>query len=325
MQRFLGRRAFLRRASCLGTMVALAGDRLAARAGAPQSSSGIGSANASMFISLNGSLARGVGWPGLARLAAKVGYGGVDVSLDGARKAGLDATRDLLAELQIKPTVANLPFRLTGDEADVKAGLQDLDEAAQFLNDIGCPRMMAVLSPASRTPKPELRKIVTDRLRAISEILARSGLRLGLEFLGPLYMRTRLPYEFIWRMDETVELAADGGPNIGVVLDAWHWHHAGGTVADILAAGTSRIVHVHVSDAKDQPAEDVRDNQRLMPGEGIIDLAGFFQALAKIGYVDGVSPEPLGRVPEDMSPEDGARLGLDTTTQVMKQAGVLNA
>ena len=78
-----------------------------------------------------------------------------------------------------------------------------------------------------------------------------------------------------------------------------------------------------MSDAARQPAEDVRDNQRLMPGEGVIDLVTFFQSLQRIGYDGGVSPEPLGRVPQGMTAEDGARLGLDTTLAVMKKAGVL--
>jgi sugar phosphate isomerase/epimerase len=59
-----------------------------------------------------------------------------------------------------------------------------------------------------------------------------------------------------------------------------------------------------------------------MPGEGVIDLIGFFQALKKVGYVDAVSPEPLGRVPAEMPAEEGARLGLETTLSVMKKAGI---
>ena len=112
----------------------------------------------------------------------------------------------------------------------------------------------------------------------MSEVLQKSNLRLGMEFLGPLYMRQgpgrdgqpRTP--FIWTLPETVALAKDCGPNMGAVLDVWHWHHSGGTIADILAAGGDRIVHVHISDAKPAPPEDVRDNQRFMPGEGSIDL-----------------------------------------------------
>ena len=128
---------------------------------------------------------------------------------------------------------------------------------------------------------------------------------------------------FIWNMREAVALARDCGSNIGVILDVWHWHHSNSTIADILDAGASRIVHVHVSDAKAAAPEDVRDNQRFMPGEGIIDLVAFFRALQRAGYADGVSPEPLGRVPDTMSPEEGAKLALDTTTAVMKTAGVL--
>ena len=79
---------------------------------------------------------------------------------------------------------------------------------------------------------------------------------------------------------------------------------------------------MHVSDAKQQPPEEVRDNQRLMPGEGVIDLTTFFKSLQKIGYSDAVSPEPIGRVPSTMTAEEGARLGLETTVAVMKRAGI---
>ena len=59
-----------------------------------------------------------------------------------------------------------------------------------------------------------------------------------------------------------------------------------------------------------------------MPGEGVIDLTGFLQALKKIGYSGGVSPEPLGRVPAEMTPEEGARLALETTKAAMTKAGI---
>jgi len=60
-----------------------------------------------------------------------------------------------------------------------------------------------------------------------------------------------------------------------------------------------------------------------MPGEGSLDLVAFLQALKKAGYADGVSPEPLGRIPQGMSPEEGARLGLETTVGVMRKARVI--
>src|SRR5262249_9014719 len=65
-----------------------------------------------MFVSLNSALTAGknVGWPELARLAARVGYGGVDWSIGPAQAEGLEQTRALFTELGIKPTVTNLPM-----------------------------------------------------------------------------------------------------------------------------------------------------------------------------------------------------------------------
>ena len=284
-----------------------------------------------MFVSLNGAVTRGVGGFDKARLAAKVGYGGVDWDLGPAKAAGVDATKALFTELKIKPTITNLPMArplpFSGDQAAFEQALPQLADDAAFCAAIGCQKMMVVLSPTGPVPKEEHRKIVRDRLAAISAVLRKSEIRLGIEFLGVQQFRMGRaggppPNLFIWTLPETVALAKDSGSNLGVILDVWHWHHSGGTTGDIVAAGKDQIVHVHVSDAKPQPPEDVRDNQRVMPGEGAIDLLGFFQALKKIGYTGGVSPEPLGRVAAEMTPEEGARLALDTTLAVMKRAGV---
>jgi len=284
-----------------------------------------------MFISLNGSLTRGISGADRARLAAKLGYGGVDWDLGPAKAAGADATRALFAELKIVPTIVNLPMArplpFGGDDAAFKDALTPLADDAAFCSAIGCDRMMVVLPASTAQPKDEQLKLTRDRFSAISEVLQKSNVRLGLEFLGPLYFRAGRAggppsTPFIWNLPDTVALAQQCGPNIGAILDAWHWHHSGSTTSDIVAAGASRIVHVHISDAKPAPAEEVRDNQRFMPGEGVIDLVGFLRALQKIGYTGGISPEPLGRVPQEMSPEDAARLALETTQAVMKKAGV---
>ena len=317
----LTRRAFLERAACAGALVAVGRLAVARPAAAADG----------WFVSLNGALTRGVSGADKIRLAAATGYGGVDWDLGPAKTAGRDATRALFAELKIKPTIANLPmarpFPFAGEEAGFKEALTALADDAAFTAGIGCQKMMVVLPASTTLDRQEQRKIAKDRLAAVADVLQRSQIRLGLEFLGPLYFRQGRAggppaTPFIWNLPDALALAKDSGPNAGVILDAWHWHHSGSTTADIQAADKSRIVHVHVSDAKQTPPEDVRDNQRLMPGEGIIDLVGFFQALKKIGYADGVSPEPLGRVPAEMTPEEAARLALQTTIAVMTKAGV---
>jgi sugar phosphate isomerase/epimerase len=280
-------------------------------------------AGTGMFIALNTSLVGGkVQWPEFARLAAKVGYGGTDLNLPAAMKEGLDATKALLAELKLKVSFTNLPVNATHDEDAFQKGMEALEDQVKFAAGVGCSRMMLVIPPASQTPKAELRKTLLTRFRTVGPVLAKYNVRCGFEFLGPLHFRQALPYPFIWQMNEMVEFAGDCGPSFGVVLDVWHWYHSGGTLDDIRSAGKSRIVLVHLSDAARMPPEEVRDNARLLAGEGVIDLVGIFKTLRTLGWEGSVSPEPLGRIPKEMSAEEGARLGLESARTVMRKAGI---
>jgi sugar phosphate isomerase/epimerase len=280
-------------------------------------------AKQNMFLALNSVLIQGrVPWPDFARLAAKVGFPGTDVMLGAAMKEGVQATRDLLAELKLRPAVLDFPVDFRKDDAAFAAGLPKLKEAAPFAAAIGCPRMMTYIMSSSATPKEELRETYRKRFTEAAKIMADSNVRLALEFLGPLHIRRALPHEFIWRMDEMLEFAKSCGPNVGLLLDAWHWHHAGATTDDILKAGKERIVHVHFDDAPNLPPEQIRDNERLLPGEGIINLTGFLQALAKIGYTDALSVEVFGRGLKNYPPEEAARMGFDASVKVFQKAGV---
>jgi sugar phosphate isomerase/epimerase len=306
----MNRREFLQTASGIGAALGL--------------TNGAAAAGTGMFISLNNTLLNGkVQWPESARLAANVGYGGTDINLAAAMKEGQDATKALLTELKLKPSYANLPVNATrGDEDAFQKGMETLEDQVKFAAAIGCSRMMVVMPPSTQTPKEELRQTLKRRFEAVGAVLSKHHVRCGLEFLGPLQFRQRAPHEFIWQMNEMVDFAKECGPSFGVVLDVWHWYHAGATLQDIRRAGNSRIVLLHLSDAARQAPEDVRDNQRLMAGEGVIDLVGIFKTLREMGWEGSVSPEPLGRIPKEMSPEDGARLGLETAQAVMRKAGI---
>jgi sugar phosphate isomerase/epimerase len=277
-----------------------------------------------MFLSLNGSLVAGgkLAWTEMARLAARMGWPGVDVSLSRAMAEGPQNVNALLEHLRLKPAVLDLPLAYNRDDAAFEASLPRLEEGCKFAQAIQCPRMCTYILSSSETPKAELRARYLARFRKGAEIAAKYGVRIGLEFLGPIHLRKMYPHEFIWRMDEMVRFCEECGPNMGLLLDSWHWHHAGATVADILSAGRARIVHVHFNDARRQPAEEVKDDDRLMPGEGVIDLTGFVRALQKVGYADALSVEVLGRGLRQMPPEEGARLGLETARKVMEKAGV---
>jgi sugar phosphate isomerase/epimerase len=55
----------------------------------------------------------------------------------------------------------------------------------------------------------------------------------------------------------------------------------------------------------------------------VIDWGAFFGALKKIGYSDGLSPEIFGHNLKEVPPEEGARLGLKWTQELMRKHGAL--
>jgi sugar phosphate isomerase/epimerase len=264
-------------------------------------------------------------WRQFAQLASDTGFKGVDLMLDAALSDGVKRTKGFLDELNLRPAFASLPVEFRKDDAAFTATMPQLEDAAPFCAAVGCPRLMTYIAPSTDTPKDELRRVFKARFTQIADILARSHCRLGLEFLGPLQFRTRGKYEFIWKMNDMLEFAKECGSNVGLTLDAWHWYHAGGTPEDILAAGKDRIVVVHFDDAARLPPDQVRDNERLLPGEGVIDLIGFLSALRKIRYEDGLSIEVFGRGLKQLPPEQSAKMCLEAGRKTLQAAGIVES
>src|SRR5436190_18675189 len=159
----LTRRTFLERAACAGALLSIARPATAADG---------------WFVSLNGSLTRGVSGADKIRLAAATGYGGVDWDLGAAKTAGLDATRALFAELKIKPAIVGLPMTrplpFAGEQAQFQEALTQLADDAAFRAAIGCDKMMVVLPASTTMDRQAQRALAKDRLSAIAEVLQKS-------------------------------------------------------------------------------------------------------------------------------------------------------
>lgn len=317
----LNRRGFLKTTAGAAVIAATGSPALAARGVMPVT-----------MRTLNGFWAAGeppwnVEWQEFLRVAARAGYAGVDLLPYASMvKDGPEKVRAMLTELKLKVGFLSSPTNPgVADEAAFQTALGRLDEFCQFAAAIGCSRVMTTILSSSDTPKEEWRKVVLGRMRAMSPILERHKIRIAVENLAPLHFRKRLKYEFLYTVPQIVALCKEAGPSWALCLDAWHWHHSGGTVKDILDAGKSQVVVVHIEDAKQQPPEEVLDSQRLMPGEGVINLDGFLKALKQIGFEGYVSPEPLSRFPVGTSADEVAKKMLEATIAVMKKAGIKTA
>jgi sugar phosphate isomerase/epimerase len=209
---------------------------------------------------------------------------------------------DILADLKTKQlawAAAGLPVDFRKDEKTFQDGLAKLPRLAAGLQRAGATRVGTWLSPSHEelTYRANFKQHGA-RLREVARVLKDHGLRLGLEYVGTQLLLVGKRYPFVHTMAETRELIAEiGTGNVGHVLDTWHWWTAADTAADILALTNNDVVSVDLNDApKGIPKEQQKDNERELPTTtGVINIATFVNALAKIGYDGPARPEPFNK------------------------------
>jgi sugar phosphate isomerase/epimerase len=237
---------------------------------------------------------------------------------------GAESVQKVMGE--IKPAGWGLPVDWRGEEANWRAGLEKLRKQAAAAEAVGCTRTFTwILSGSNDRPMAENRQFHIERFTPIAEILGEHGCSLGLEFLGPKTLRDQFKHPFVYRMEDMLEMGREIGPNVGLLLDCWHWYTSGSTVDDLRKLTAKDVVYVHVNDAPEGVALDQQvDNVRCLPGEtGVIPIGEFLKVLSEIGYDASVVPEPfkkeLGDLPSD---DERLRVVSEGMDKIFRQAGL---
>jgi sugar phosphate isomerase/epimerase len=244
------------------------------------------------------------------RIAAEVGFDGIDTSIEAiaaiAEDHSVSGAKALFDEKGVQPAAWGLPVDWRGSEDSFRSTLESLHDWAKLARDLMCFRCCTWIPPVVEDPA-ETRRLAVSRFGEIASVLAPRGIRLGLEWVGPKTSRAS-GQEFIYRMDQLLELIDEiGQPNVGLLVDSFHWFTAGHTAEDLAALEDDQIVHVHINDAPDKPRDEQIDMQRLLPGEGVIDLPGFLRALREVGYSGYMGVETFSDDLKALPPEEAAR------------------
>ena len=232
----------------------------------------------------------------------------------------------LLADLKAAGLVFGAGFLgvdFRKDDETFARGLGDLPAYARALQRAGVRRTGTWLPPSSDSlTYMQHFKQTARRLREVARVLGDHELRLGLEYVGPKTAWAARRYPFLHTLAETRELIAEIGlTNVGLVLDSWHWYHAGDSAADIQGLRNADVVAVDLNDAPaDVPKDQQRDNARELPmATGVIDAGAFLKALVAIGYDGPVRAEPFNEAVRKMPPEEAVA----ATARAMKKAFAL--
>ena len=202
-------------------------------------------------------------------MAAQYGFDGVDVNLPDVaavvRETSVGEVRDLFEWAGSRPGNWGLPIKWHDAERDQAEELARLRRYAGLARDIGALRTTAVVMPWSdERTFDENYAFHVERLKPVAEILGEHGCRFGLEFIGPETLRRDKKHAFIYTMDGMLALCRDLGPNVGLLLDLWHWYTSRGTWDDLARLENDDVVNVHVNDAPAGiPADEQIDNEAV--------------------------------------------------------------
>lgn len=276
-----------------------------------------------MHICLNGGTAAG-GTPAetFTQIAADAGFQGADVDVHYGVKHGAGALHDLFHSKNLKFGCWGAPD-WRSDETKWRDGLEGFRAAAKVAGALRIDSCGTWIMPSSDRAFMENWNFHVTRLKPVADILRDNGLRLGLEFVAPFHLRRMSKHEFIFTPGAMLELADAVGPNVGLLVDCFHVHAASDTWEHLTQIPASKIVLAHLNDCPKVPIPDIKDGERLLPGEGAIDTVAYLKALQAAGYDGPVSLEVFNADLRKLSPADAAKRAWSATSKVAQAAGLV--
>ena len=176
---------------------------------------------------------------------------------------------------------------------------EDLRTRLQICKDLGSRYLLAI---PPRAPGLETRRAVPatrDALELARDRADKLGIRIAFEFLG----FGDCPINTPAIAAETV----DGIEAVELVLDSCHWHASGSQPLN--AYPVDRLALVHLNDAPDKPPREIEDEDRVLPGEGVIKLTTLLGDLKARNYTGPWSLETFNPTYWKDDPEALARRG----------------
>lgn len=159
-----------------------------------------------------------------------------------------------------------------------------------------------------------------ESFAALCDRAARHGLRVHLEFLP----WTRVPdVGTAWEIARRAER-----PNAGILVDSWHFFRGNPDWDALARVPGERVTGVQLADAPSRPGADrIAEtlHERLLPGEGALDLPRLVAALREIGADAPLGVEVFSDALHAISPDEVARRARGAIGRVLARAAALGA
>lgn len=240
------------------------------------------------------------------RVAAQAGYGAIELwhaDIDEHLEAG-GSIAEIRRAVDDHGLAVPTTIMLKGwCEPDGPEHVQAMGECTRKMEHsvaVGAPYVVA--GPPHGTVDYEL---AAQRYGELLDLGVSLGVRPAMEYLG-------------FAQDVNTIAAAlrimegSGHPDATIVLDPFHNYRGGGGHEDMTRITASQVAVSHFNDAPAiPPPSEQHDSDRVLPGEGVIDLQRYCDLLRQIGYDGWVSLELFREDLWQRDPLEVAKLGLE--------------
>jgi 2-keto-myo-inositol isomerase len=260
-------------------------------------------------IYLNGATLMTTATQRVIEIARETGYTGIEAR---AERLLQDAAEVRLTAQLARPrevlTVNGVALTVQADgRMDRRLIEDDLQPRLLLCRDLGAPYLLAI---PPRAPGLETRRAIPptrDALELARDRADRVGIRIAFEFLGFGDCPINTP--------EIATETVDGIDGVDLVLDSCHWHASGSQPLDTFPV--ERLALVHLNDAPDKPPRLIEDEDRVLPGEGVIQLKTLTAALTRRGYSKPWSLETFNHAYWKDDPQAIAGRGFEAITTLL--------
>ncbi|OIQ11010.1 sugar phosphate isomerase/epimerase family protein [Neomoorella thermoacetica] len=217
-------------------------------------------------------------------------------------------------EHQIKPYSFNtLEFVTFRDAIDYKKIKDDLVYLCETGTKINCRNIVVVPSFDVPYTKRQIKEETVRVLNDLADVAEKYHINLAFEFVG-------YPNCSVNTFEQAYEIVtAVNRENVGMVLDCFHFHSMNSKIEALKKADPNKIFIFHIDDAEDLPVGALRDNNRLWPGDGSIDLDLILKTLKEIGYDRMASVELFREEYWKWEPEKTIKVAKEKTEAVIKK------
>lgn len=145
------------------------------------------------------------------------------------------------------------------------------------------------------------------KLHEIGDLGRQFDIIVGVEFIRGA--------KFLGCLETTAKLLRKvAHPNLGVLMDTFHFYAGTSKLEDIEALAPNEITWVHINDVPAAPRELLGDQHRVYVGEGVMPLERILRALGRV-YEGPVSLEVFQYAAQD--PYQVAKKGLDGLSRLL--------